>query len=117
LPYCVNCGEKIAEDAYFCPKCGTKTEKGRAANVTYPPFGELGDAFYSLGVELEKAFTIAAKETHDALQKAKENLQQNPLWSDTVVCSKCTAKNPSNAVFCNSCGNRIAPAREPSGSA
>ena len=115
LPYCVNCGEKIAEDAYFCPKCGTKTEKGRAESDY--PFGELRDAFYSVGIELEKAFTIAAKETHAAIQKAKENLQQKPVWTDTIVCSKCTAKNPSSAVFCNSCGNKIGQAQEPNDSA
>ena len=51
MVYCSNCGEKIADDANFCPKCGTKTPKGKTSNVSYPG-GELHDAFYSVGVEL-----------------------------------------------------------------
>ena len=73
LANCSNCGEKIADDANFCPKCGIKTAKGRTANAVYPS-DELRDAFYSVGIELEKAFNIAARETHSAIQKAKENL-------------------------------------------
>ena len=113
---CSNCGETIAVDANFCPKCGTKTAKGRAANVVYPS-DELRDAFYSVGLELEKAFNIAARETHSAIQKAKENLQPKPVQVETVVCPKCNVKNPSGSVFCNSCGARIAPFEESHGSA
>jgi len=104
------------DDAYFCPKCGTKTAKGRSANVVYPS-DELRDAFYSVGSELEKAFNIAARETHLAIQKAKENLKQKPAQPETVACPKCSTKNPSGSVFCNSCGTRIAPIEEPHGSA
>jgi Zn finger protein HypA/HybF involved in hydrogenase expression len=116
LANCSNCGEKIVDDAFFCPKCGTKTAKGRVANAAYPA-GELRDAFYSVGIELEKAFNIAARETHSAIQKAKENWQQKPAQPETVACSKCSTKNPSGSIFCNSCGNRIAPIEESHGSA
>ena len=116
LVNCSNCGEKIADDANFCPKCGTKTAKGRAANAVYPS-DELRDAFYSVGIELEKAFNIAAREMQSAIQKAKENLQQKPVQVETVVCAKCGAKNSSGSVFCNSCGARIAPIKESHGSA
>jgi len=116
LANCSNCGEKIVDDAYFCPKCGTKTAIGRAANAAYPA-GELRDAFYSVGIELEKAFNIAARETHSAIQKAKENLQQKPAQPETVACPKCSTKNPSGSIFCNSCGTRIAPIEESHGSA
>jgi ribosomal protein L40E len=116
LVNCSNCGEKIADDANFCPKCGTKTAKGRAANVVYPS-DELREAFYSVGTELEKTFNIAAREIQSAIQKAKESLQQKPAQVETVVCSKCSAKNPSSSVFCNSCGARIAPIEESHGSA
>ncbi|MCX6644569.1 MAG: zinc ribbon domain-containing protein, partial [Candidatus Bathyarchaeota archaeon] len=61
MVYCSNCGEKIADDANFCPKCGTKTDKGKTANAAYPS-DELRDAFYKVGIELERAFTIAARE-------------------------------------------------------
>ena len=73
MVYCSNCGEKIPDDAYFCPKCGTKTPKGKASNVTYPS-DELRDAFYKVGIELERAFTMAAHETHQAIKKASEEL-------------------------------------------
>jgi membrane protease subunit (stomatin/prohibitin family) len=62
-----------------------------------------------VGIELEKAFNIAAKETHSAIQRAKENLQQKPVQPETVACTKCSTKNPSGAIFCNNCGVRIAP--------
>jgi len=116
LTYCSNCGEKIADDANFCPKCGTKTTKGRAANAVYPS-DELRDAFYTVGIELENAFNIAAREMQSAIQKAKENWQQKPAQVETVVCPKCSTKNPSGSVFCNSCGARISPIGEPQGSA
>ncbi len=116
LVNCSNCGEVLADDANFCPKCGTKTVKGRTANVVYPS-DELRDAFYSAGVELEKAFNIASRETHSAIQKAKENWKQKPAQPQTVACTKCSAKNPSGAVFCNSCGAKIAAAEEPHSSA
>jgi len=108
LTYCTNCGEKIVDDANFCPKCGVKTVKGRAAKVVYPS-DELRDAFYSVGAELERAFNTAARETHSAIQKAKESWQQKPARQENVACPKCGTKNPSGAVFCVSCGTRIAP--------
>lgn len=116
LAKCSKCGETIADEANFCPKCGLKTAKGRTSNAVYPS-DELRDAFYSVGVELEKAFNIAARETHSAIQKAKENLQQKPAPAETVTCTKCNAKNPSGSVFCNRCGVRITPIDESHGSA
>jgi len=107
MVYCSNCGEKIADDAYFCPKCGTKTEKGKAAKAAYPA-DELRDAFYQVGIELERAFNLAARETHSAIQRARENWQQKPSQQQTVTCTKCTTKNPHNSVFCHSCGTKLA---------
>ena len=82
MVYCSNCGAQIADDAYFCPKCGTKTEKGKAAKAAYPS-DELRDAFYQVGIELERAFTIAARETHQAILKARDNLQQKTASAST----------------------------------
>ena len=117
MVYCSNCGEKIPDDALFCPKCGTKTPKGKASNATYPS-DELRDAFYKVGIELERAFSMAAHETHQAIKKASENMQQktasNPQGN--VVCSSCGTKNVSGAVFCNNCGTKVASAEEPQGS-
>jgi ribosomal protein L40E len=117
MVYCSNCGEKIPDDAYFCPKCGTKTPKGKASNATYPS-DELRDAFYHVGIELERAFTLAAHETHAAIKKANENMQQKTASNTqgTVVCSSCGTKNVSDAVFCHSCGAKVAANEESSGS-
>jgi membrane protease subunit (stomatin/prohibitin family) len=117
MVYCSNCGAKIDDDAYFCPKCGTKTPKGNAANAAYPS-DELRDAFYQVGIELEKAFTMAARETQAAFKKASKNMQQKPAakTEDTVACPKCATKNLPDSIFCNNCGTRITPSEEPHGS-
>lgn len=113
MVYCSNCGAPIADDANFCPKCGTKTQAGKTAKVAYPS-DELRDAFYMVGVELEKAFTIAAKETQAAFKKVSENMQQKntsqtnqATQSDAVICPNCGAKNVSGAIFCHTCGKRL----------
>jgi len=115
MVYCSHCGNQVAEEAYFCPKCGTKTETGKTAKVNYPS-GELQDAFYRVGTELERAFTIAAHETHAALKKAGENIQKNTQGQtsqaaseNSVTCPNCGAKNVAGAVFCHSCGKKITP--------
>lgn len=108
MVYCSNRGEKIGDDANFCPKCGTKTPKGKTSKVVYPT-DQLTDAFYSVGAELEKAFTVAAKETHAAIMKARDNLQQKPAEQQTLACPKCSSKNPLGSIFCNNCGAKIAP--------
>lgn len=116
MAYCSNCGAQIADDAYFCPKCGTKTPAGKTAKVVYPS-NEIRDTFYQVGLELEKAFTLAAKETHAAFKKASQDFQQKTSTTQTgqaseqatVVCPNCGAKNISGAVFCHNCGKRIVP--------
>jgi ribosomal protein L40E len=119
LVYCSNCGAQIADDAYFCPKCGTKTEAGKTAKAVYPA-DELRDVFYQVGIELEKAFTLAAHETQAAFRRVSEEIHQKPASSqpqqtDTVTCTSCGAKNTSGAIFCGTCGKKIA--QESSGSA
>ena len=69
-----------------------KPRKAKSAKAVYPS-DELRDAFYSVGIELEKAFNIAARETHSAIQKAKENWQQKPpQQSETVTCTNAPQK-------------------------
>jgi uncharacterized membrane protein YvbJ len=116
MVYCSNCGAQIADDAYFCSKCGKKTQAGKAAKATYPT-DELQDAFYQVGIELERAFTIAARETHQAILKARDNWQQKQAQPQTVTCPKCSTKNPVGSVFCISCGTRFEPVEESHGSA
>jgi uncharacterized membrane protein YvbJ len=118
MVYCSNCGSKIDNEAYFCPKCGTKTPKGKAAKATYPA-DEIRDAFYQVGIELEKAFTMAARETHSAFKKVSKDLQGKPTSTasqDAVTCPKCGTKNPADSIFCNNCGSRIAPSEKTHGS-
>jgi ribosomal protein L40E len=117
MVYCSNCGTKIDDNAYFCFKCGTKTQEGKTAKVRYPS-DELRDAFYQVGLELEKAFTIAAKETQVAFKKVSENVQQKTVSNphESVVCSTCGTKNVSGAVFCYKCGGNMTSVDEPSGS-
>jgi ribosomal protein L40E len=116
MVYCSNCGAKIDDESYFCSKCGTKTEKGKAAKALYPA-DELRDAFYQVGIELERAFNMAARETHSAIQRARENWQQKPPQQQAVTCSKCTTQNPNGSVFCHSCGTRLVPDEKSQGSA
>jgi uncharacterized membrane protein YvbJ len=120
MVYCSNCGEKIDANAYFCPKCGTKTPTGKASNASYPA-DELRDAFHKVGIELERAFNMAARETQAAFRKASENMQQKTSSNYTntqgsIVCTSCRANNISGAVFCRSCGTKIASTERSSGS-
>ena len=121
MVYCSNCGTKINDEAYFCFKCGTKTQAGKTAKAMYPS-DELRDAFYQVGVELEKAFTMAARETQSAFKKVSENMQQKTTTTqqttgqNATVCTSCGTKNVSGAAFCYSCGKKVTSAEESSGS-
>lgn len=114
MVYCSHCGSKIDDDAYFCPKCGTKTVAGKTAKVTYPS-DELKDVFYQVGTELEKAFTLAAQETHKAFKKVSQDFQQKNTTQQatssqsTVTCPKCGTQNPAGSVFCSNCGAPLTP--------
>jgi len=70
MAYCSNCGEKLAEEALFCPKCGTKTKKGVQTKVSASS-EEFRETINKMGQELEKAFTVAAKDIHEAFQTAQ----------------------------------------------
>jgi uncharacterized membrane protein YvbJ len=114
MVYCSHCGAKIDDDAFFCAKCGTKTVAGKSAKAAYPS-DELQDVFYQVGTELEKAFTIAAHETHEAFKKVNQNFQQKNSAQQATssqafsTCPKCSIQNPVGSVFCHNCGARLTP--------
>jgi uncharacterized membrane protein YvbJ len=105
MAYCSNCGEKLSEDALFCPKCGTKTKKGVQTKVSASS-EEFRETINKMGQELEKAFTVAAKEIQEAFQTARENIQKS-LYKEPISCPNCGEKNPNDAVFCFKCGTKI----------
>lgn len=105
MAYCFNCGEKISENACFCPKCGTKALGGVGATFAAPS-DELRDAFAKMSQELEKAFAMAAKEMQAAFQTARENIQKS-LNKEPLACPNCGEKNPSSAIFCFKCGKKL----------
>ncbi len=107
MPYCSNCGEKIPDDAYFCPKCGTKTALGMKANPSTSS-DEMKQAFSRMSVEIEKAFTIAAKEIQTAFQTARSNVQKSTEKGE-IVCSNCGTKNPGGSTYCYNCGKKLEP--------
>src|SRR3990170_7094083 len=107
MSYCANCGEKLPKDAYFCPKCGTKTAVGLETNAPAPS-DEMRKAFAKMSTELEKAFAIASKEIQAAFQTARENIHQS-MQKETAVCTNCEEKNRGDSVFCFKCGQKLEP--------
>jgi uncharacterized OB-fold protein len=105
MSYCSNCSEKLAKDALFCPKCGTKTVKGVVTNAAAPS-DEMREAFTRMSQEMEKAFSIAAKEMQEAFQTARNNIQKT-LYKEPVVCPNCGESNLSNSVYCFKCGKKL----------
>jgi ribosomal protein L40E len=107
MEYCSNCGERLPKDAYFCPKCGTKTALGIEANAPMAS-DEMRQAFAKMSTEIEKAFTVAAKEIQIAFQTARDNIQKGKQ-KEPVVCSNCEATNQATSVYCFKCGQKLQP--------
>jgi uncharacterized membrane protein YvbJ len=105
MGFCHKCGKEISEDAYFCPNCGMRTERGAEAGVS-APMEEVREAFSRMGQEMEKAFSIAAKEIHEAFKTARENIRQ-PTGREPIACTHCGEKNASSASYCHKCGEKI----------
>lgn len=105
MTFCSGCGEKLPEDAYFCPKCGVRTTKGAEAGV-HSPAEDLREAFSKMGQEMEKAFTIAVEEMRKAFKTARDNVRQSNR-GQSIVCTSCGEKNPGHASFCTKCGKEL----------
>jgi predicted amidophosphoribosyltransferase len=105
MVFCSRCGKELPEDAYFCPSCGARTQKGSEAGVSTPA-DEFRDAFVKVSQELERAFGMAAKEIQEAFKTAGENIQK-ATGKGRVVCSNCGEKNTPHARFCYKCGKKL----------
>jgi len=106
MVYCSKCGNNFPEDAYFCPHCGVRTQAGVEAGAASPS-DEIRESLSRMGKEMEKAFTIAAKEVHEAFKTARDNLRQTPQKED-VKCVDCGETNSSDDKYCGKCGRKLA---------
>ena len=93
----------------FCPKCGTKTAEGVKAHVSVPS-DEMRESINRMSVELEKAFTVAAKEVHEAFQVARNNIQRS-INIEPRICPNCGEKNLASAIYCFKCGKSLSGAQ------
>ena len=104
MAFCSKCGEKLPEEANFCPKCGARTRKGIESGAS-TPMEELSYAFSRMGEEMEKAFTTAAKEIRKALKTAREKAETT--FKESNTCPNCGKTNVIGATFCYHCGKKI----------
>jgi len=105
MVYCMKCGKKIDDDAFFCPTCGARTKAGAAAGAG-SPFDDVREAIAKAGKEMEKALAKAAKEMEDAIKSIHENAKE-ALKEKTTTCPSCKEANPSSASYCSKCGAKL----------
>lgn len=105
MVFCSNCGSQLSEDAYFCSKCGFRTQKGKEAGVSIP-MEDLRRTFRKVGKEMEKAFQTAAEEMQEAFKTARKNIRES-TGLGTIVCSNCGEKNSFDSSYCYSCGKKL----------
>jgi len=105
MVFCLKCGKELPEDAYFCPSCGVRTQKGVEAGASVP-VEELRVAFAKMGQEMEKAFRTAAKEIETAFRTVREDVRESKGRA-TVLCSECGQKNSGDASYCFNCGKKL----------
>jgi len=103
--FCSRCGGELPENAYFCPKCGVRTAKGKEENVPIP-WQDWRDTFSEVGEEIEKAFSAAAREIEKAFETAREEIKK-ATSKEPVVCPSCGEKSPAGAQFCHKCGGKL----------
>ena len=114
---CRGCGDEVSDKAYFCPKCGLRTEAGEEAGVKTPTYTRPG-----WERDVETALSNAAKLLDEAFETAKKGLRRvadeiegevekarnrDVRVSAPVYCPQCGCKNPSDSKYCTACGKEI----------
>jgi uncharacterized membrane protein YvbJ len=98
MVFCVQCGEELPENAFFCLKCGVRTSIGEGAGVSYP---------WNWEKEAEKAVSTAAQEMEKAFNTIRASIFKT-IKKEPAICPNCGEKNQSNSKFCSKCGKELA---------
>jgi len=106
MAYCSNCGQKLEENFYFCPKCGVKTKAGTAAGVT-EPWENIKEAFVGAMEQMNKAFLKASEEMRKAFEEVRREIKEQTTGGRKIVCASCGATNPPESKFCSKCGKSL----------
>jgi len=77
MVHCSNCGQKLEENYYFCPKCGTRTGATITSGAA-EPWEDVKKSWSKAMEEMNKAFAKAAEETKKAFDEAKKEAR----WQD-----------------------------------
>jgi len=105
MPYCSNCGQKLEENFYFCPRCGVKTKAGTAAGVT-DPWENIKEAFVGAMEQMNKAFLKASEEMRKAFKEVRKEFTETTS-ARKIVCASCGATNSPESKFCSKCGKSL----------
>lgn len=97
MVYCSKCAEELIETAFFCLKCGTRTQKGVEAGVSPP---------WNWEKQLEQTLSTVAKEMEKAVESVRETINRSTQKA-AVTCSSCGEKNQGLAKYCYKCGSEL----------
>jgi hypothetical protein len=70
------------------------------------PVDELRETMRNVGLQIEKAFRIAADQMQEAFKTAKENIHQS-TGTTSITCASCGQKNSKDSVYCCNCGKKL----------
>lgn len=110
--FCTKCGKDLFENAYFCPYCGARTNRGADAKVPIPKERydweqEIEKALSTATEEVEKALEMATAEIEKALKMTRKETRKAASSVEPAICSNCGERNPVNARFCRKCGKKL----------